>query len=106
MCFAQCSAKQTIIFTLDDFHHFTKRGRPTTLYNLLDALQAHHVRAAVVGITTDPNAVDGMEKRARSRFSHRKVVIPPPEDLASGDSKVPHRTCLHCTLFDIRKKQG
>lgn len=72
------------MFVLDDFHLFTKRGRPTTLYNLLDALQAHGVQAAVVGVSADHGAVDAMEKRARSRFSHRKVIVPPPCDVTDG----------------------
>ena len=81
---AACRAKQAAIFVLDDFHLFTRRGRPTTLYNLLDALQAHGVKAAVVATSVDHGAVDAMEKRARSRFSHRKVVVPPPCDVTDG----------------------
>ena len=71
-------ARKSVVFVLEDFHLFMKRARPTTLYNLLDSLQALHVTAAVIGVTHDQAAVDSMEKRARSRFSHRKVVLSLP----------------------------
>jgi hypothetical protein len=72
-------AEKSVIFVLEDFHLFMKRARPTTIYNLLDALQAHHVCAAVIGVSEDQGAVELMEKRARSRFSHRKVVLGKPQ---------------------------
>lgn len=70
---------------LADFHLFMRRTRPTTVYNLLDALQAHRVRAAVIGISVEQNAVDLMEKRARSRFSHRKVILSLPHSAAADE---------------------
>jgi hypothetical protein len=72
----ECRAGRSIVFILADFHLFMKRARPTTIYNLLDSLQALHVCAVVIGMSSDMNAVDYMEKRTRSRFSDKRVVIP------------------------------
>lgn len=36
------------------------------------------MHAAVVAVTCRHDAMELMEKRARSRFSHRKLVVAPP----------------------------
>lgn len=47
------------------------------LYNLLDALTSSQVQAAVLGVTCQWDVQDAMEKRVRSRFSSRRVLVPP-----------------------------
>ena len=62
---------------LDEFHEFTmtKTGKPrpkqSLLYNLFEA----SVRLAIIGITPFLDVTDLLEKRIRSRISHRKIMF-------------------------------
>ncbi|KAK3013977.1 hypothetical protein RJ639_008137, partial [Escallonia herrerae] len=75
-------AHKTVIFVLDEFDLFTQ-GKQRLLYSLLDAMQSVTSQAAVVGISCRLDADQLLEKRVRSRFSHRKLLFLPPskEDL-------------------------
>ena len=55
-------------------------AKQTLLYNLLDALAAARVSAAVLGLTSQHDVMDAMEKRVRSRFSSRRLLVPPLDD--------------------------
>ena len=66
---------RTAVFVLDDFHLFASKSRQGLLYNLLDAMQSDRARLAVVGVTPRHDVVESMEKRVRSRFSHRLVAV-------------------------------
>ncbi|KDD75244.1 hypothetical protein H632_c789p1, partial [Helicosporidium sp. ATCC 50920] len=72
---ALAAAQRSVVFVLDDFDGFARRSKQTLLYNLLDALQASRVRAAVVGVTARVDCVELLEKRVRSRFSHRLLSV-------------------------------
>ncbi|QDZ19561.1 subunit 4 of origin recognition complex [Chloropicon primus] len=73
---------KTVIFVLDCLDLYTTKQKQGLLYNLLDALQGSQAQAAVVGLSSRHDCLELMEKRARSRFSYRKVVTPapPPEE--------------------------
>ncbi|XP_034683673.1 origin of replication complex subunit 4 isoform X2 [Vitis riparia] len=75
-------AHKTIIFVLDEFDFFTQ-GKQRLLYSLLDAMQSVMSQAVVIGVSCRLDADQLLEKRVRSRFSHRKVLFLPPskEDL-------------------------
>jgi hypothetical protein len=75
------SMGRSAVFVLEELHLFLKRPRPTTVYNLLDSLQSYQVQSVVIGVTTELFALDHMEKRARSRFSHRQVELHLPCDV-------------------------
>ncbi|GAB2268504.1 origin recognition complex subunit 4 [Dionaea muscipula] len=70
-------AHKTIIFVLDEFDLFAQ-GKQRLLYSLLDAMQSVTSQAAVIGISCRLDADQLLEKRVRSRFSHRKLLFPPP----------------------------
>lgn len=72
--------RKPLIITLDDFDLFTARPRQAMLYCLLDAVQAASYGAglAVVGLTSRVDTVDLLEKRVKSRFSHRILHVRPP----------------------------
>lgn len=74
------SGRKPLVITLDDFDLFTARPRQAMLYCLLDAVQAASYGAglAVVGLTSRVDTVDLLEKRVKSRFSHRIVHVRPP----------------------------
>ena len=69
---------KTVIFVLDCLDLYTMKQKQGLLYNLLDTLQGSHAQAAVVGLSSRHDCLELMEKRARSRFSYRKVVMPAP----------------------------
>ncbi|KAK1351285.1 Origin of replication complex subunit 4 [Heracleum sosnowskyi] len=75
-------AHKTVIFVLDEFDLFAQ-GKQRLLYSLLDAMQSVSSQAVVVGISCRLDADQLLEKRVRSRFSHRKLLFLPPskEDL-------------------------
>ncbi len=79
---ASKGARKPLVITLDDFDLFTARPRQALLYCLLDAVQAASYGAglAVVGMTSRVDTVDLLEKRVKSRFSHRIVHVRPPRD--------------------------
>ncbi|SPO20423.1 related to Origin recognition complex subunit 4 [Ustilago trichophora] len=72
--------RKPLVITLDDFDLFTARPRQAMLYCLLDAVQAASYGAglAVVGLTSRVDTVDLLEKRVKSRFSHRILHVRPP----------------------------
>jgi origin recognition complex subunit 4 len=73
---------KSVIFILDEFDLFTSHPRQTLLYNLFDVAQARKAPIAVLGLTTKIDVVERLEKRVKSRFSHRYVHLPLPKNLA------------------------
>lgn len=73
-------AQRPLLIVLDAFEQFAQRPRQALLYCLLDAVQAgsYGPGLAVVGMTTRVDAGDALEKRVKSRFSHRIIHVHPP----------------------------
>ncbi|KAM0933341.1 putative origin recognition complex subunit 4, P-loop containing nucleoside triphosphate hydrolase [Dioscorea sansibarensis] len=92
-------AHKTLIFLLDEFDLFTQvvvfldlmaacqcfQGKQRLLYSLLDAMQTLSSQAVAVGVSCRLDADQLLEKRVRSRFSHRKLLFVP---LTTEDLKV------------------
>ncbi|KAJ5408151.1 hypothetical protein N7509_002034 [Penicillium cosmopolitanum] len=72
------TAAKSIIILLDEFDLFVTHPRQTLLYNLFDIAQARKAPIAVIGLTTKVDVTEMLEKRVKSRFSHRYVYIPLP----------------------------
>ena len=72
---------QSVIFVIDEFDLFATHGRQTLLYNLFDIAQAKKAPIAVLGLTTRIDVVDSLEKRVKSRFSHRYVYLSLPKSV-------------------------
>ncbi|KAJ0094981.1 hypothetical protein Patl1_15205 [Pistacia atlantica] len=70
-------AHKTIIFVLKEFDLFAQ-GKQRLLYSLLDAMQSVTSQAVVIGVSCRLDADQLLEKRVRSRFSHRKLLFLPP----------------------------
>lgn len=66
---------KSVIFVIDEFDLFAGHPRQTLLYNLFDIAQSRKAPIAVLGLTTRIDAVEGLEKRVKSRFSHRYVHL-------------------------------
>ncbi|KAL3428372.1 origin recognition complex subunit [Phlyctema vagabunda] len=72
---------KSVIFILDEFDLFTTHPRQTLLYNLFDIAQAKKAPIAVLGLTSRVDVVEALEKRVKSRFSHRYVHLSLPRSL-------------------------
>ncbi|KAJ5758724.1 hypothetical protein N7520_005880 [Penicillium odoratum] len=72
------TAAKSIIILLDEFDLFVTHPRQTLLYNLFDIAQARKAPIAVLGLTTKVDVTEMLEKRVKSRFSHRYVYLPLP----------------------------
>lgn len=70
-------AHKMIIFVLEEFDLFTQ-GKQRLLYSLLDAMQTLTSQSVVIGISCRLDADQLLEKRVRSRFSHKKLLFTPP----------------------------
>ncbi|KAK5721900.1 origin recognition complex subunit 4 [Elasticomyces elasticus] len=63
---------KSVVFILDEFELFATHPRQTLLYNLFDIAQSRKAPIAVLGLTTKIDVSEGLEKRVKSRFSHRE----------------------------------
>ncbi|KAL3965400.1 hypothetical protein ACCO45_002404 [Purpureocillium lilacinum] len=72
---------QSVIFVVDEFDMFAAHPRQTLLYNLFDIAQSRKAPIAVLGCTTRLDVVEMLEKRVKSRFSHRYVYLSLPRAL-------------------------
>lgn len=73
---------KSVIIILDEFDLFSYHPRQTLLYNLFDIAQARKAPVAVLGLTTKVDVTENLEKRVKSRFSHRYVFLPRPRTFA------------------------
>ncbi|QRV97621.1 origin recognition complex subunit 4 [Ceratobasidium sp. AG-Ba] len=85
-------ARPTVV-VLDAFDLFAEHARQALLYCLLDTVQSCRAGEgsrglAVVGITSRIDCITMLEKRVKSRFSHRIIRISPPVSLDSYTSLV------------------
>jgi origin recognition complex subunit 4 len=67
---------KSVIIIMDEFDLFATHARQTLLYNLLDIAQSRKAPIAVLGLTTKFDVTERLEKRVKSRFSHRYVHLP------------------------------
>lgn len=64
-----------IILVIEEFDLFCDRKNQTLLYNFFDVAQSAQVPIAVIGVTCRLDAVELLEKRVKSRFSHRQLHL-------------------------------
>ena len=66
---------KAVIFIMDEFDLFAHHPRQTLLYKLFDIAQSRKAPIAVLGLTTRIDVTNTLEKRVKSRFSHRYVHL-------------------------------
>ncbi|KAK2577230.1 hypothetical protein KPH14_003376 [Odynerus spinipes] len=66
-----------VIFILDEFDLFCTHHNQTLLYNLFDVAQSAQAPICVLGITCRLDVIELLEKRVKSRFSHRQIFLFP-----------------------------
>ena len=81
MATEQDITSQSVVFIIDEFDMFAAHPRQTLLYNLFDIAQSKKAPVAVLGCTTRLDVVELLEKRVKSRFSHRYVYLSLPKSL-------------------------
>eukprot|EP00958_Prasinococcus_capsulatus_P015616 scaffold1667_cov411-Prasinococcus_capsulatus_cf.AAC.2 len=69
---------RAVLVVMEEFDLFASHAKQTLLYNLLDLLQRGKVQMAVVGVSGRLDNLSLLEKRVRSRFSHRRLLCAPP----------------------------
>jgi origin recognition complex subunit 4 len=74
---------KSVIFILDEFELFASHPRQTLLYNLFDIAQSRKAPIAVLGLTTRIDVAESLEKRVKSRFSHRYVHLSSPKSFSA-----------------------
>jgi origin recognition complex subunit 4 len=75
------TTSKSVVFIIDEFDLFVTHARQTLLYNLFDIAQSKKAPIAVLGVTTRIDVVESLEKRVKSRFSHRYVYLSLPKSL-------------------------
>jgi origin recognition complex subunit 4 len=70
-----------VIFILDSFDEFLSHPRQALLYNLFDIAQSRKAPIAVICLGRQVNAIDGLEKRVKSRFGGRIKQVSRPAEL-------------------------
>ncbi len=81
-CVTELRKKNTpILFVLDEFQRFVHvtHGQ-TVLYSIFNLLQDAALRGAAVCITPHIDVTDHLEKRVKSRFCHRQVLVRVPKE--------------------------
>ncbi|XP_041834241.1 origin recognition complex subunit 4 [Melanotaenia boesemani] len=69
------SSSRPVLFVLDEFDLFAHHKNQTLLYNLFDVSQSAQAPIAVVGTTCRLDVLELLEKRVKSRFSHRQIHL-------------------------------
>nr|XP_023016496.1 origin recognition complex subunit 4 isoform X2 [Leptinotarsa decemlineata] len=73
----QKHTSKSVIFILEEFDLFCSHHNQTLLYNLFDVSQSAQAPICVLGITCRLDVIELLEKRVKSRFSHRQIFLFP-----------------------------
>ncbi|NWU83733.1 ORC4 protein, partial [Onychorhynchus coronatus] len=69
------SSSCPVLFVLEEFDLFVHHKNQTLLYNLLDISQSAQAPVTVIGLTCRQDILELLEKRVKSRFSHRQIYL-------------------------------
>ncbi|KAG0206144.1 origin recognition complex subunit 4 [Mortierella sp. GBA30] len=99
-------AQYPIIFILDEFDLFAQHTKQSLLYNLFDVAQSAEWPVAVIGVTCRMDALELLEKRVKSRFSHRHYYTFPPNTYHDYVEICQNALLLSPTDLGIRHDDG
>uniref|UniRef100_A0A1B0A7I8 Origin recognition complex subunit 4 n=1 Tax=Glossina pallidipes TaxID=7398 RepID=A0A1B0A7I8_GLOPL len=71
---------KSVVFILEEFDLFCAHHNQTLLYNLFDVSQSAQAPVCILGITCRLDVIELLEKRVKSRFSHRQIFLFPNAD--------------------------
>ncbi|KAJ1839986.1 origin recognition complex subunit 4 [Coemansia sp. RSA 2703] len=64
-----------VLFILEEFDLLAQHPKQSLLYTLFDIAQSQQTPIAVLGVTARIDVMDLLEKRVKSRFSHRQIHV-------------------------------
>lgn len=67
--------KKSVLFVLDEFDSFCHHKKQTLLLNLFDVAQSPQLPVCVIGLTSRTDIMQLLEKRVKSRFTHRQLHL-------------------------------
>ncbi|KAJ2401642.1 origin recognition complex subunit 4 [Coemansia sp. RSA 2559] len=82
-----------VLFILEEFDLLAQHPKQSLLYTLFDIAQSQQTPIAVLGVTARIDVMDLLEKRVKSRFSHRQIHIHSTQSLS--DFKLILRNALY-----------
>lgn len=91
-----------IIFIVENFDLFCSHHNQQLLYGLFDVVQSALTPVCVLGVSTRYDVIEQLEKRVKSRFSHRQIFLNP--DSEDFDEYVKHFKQVLKVPEDIGKK--
>jgi len=77
-----------LIFIIDEIDLFCTHHNQTLLYNLFDVAQSAQTPICVLGITSRLDVIELLEKRVKSRFSHRQIFMLPDSENLQGFASI------------------
>lgn len=66
---------KSVIYILEEFDLFCSHANQTLIYNLFDVAQSAQAPICVIGLTRRYDVIEMLEKRVKSRFSHRQIFL-------------------------------
>ncbi|KAJ2394754.1 origin recognition complex subunit 4 [Coemansia sp. RSA 2603] len=69
------SSMPPVLFVLEEFDLLAQHPKQSLLYTLFDIAQSQQTPIAVLGVTARIDVMDLLEKRVKSRFSHRQIHV-------------------------------
>ncbi|KAI8326085.1 origin recognition complex, subunit 4 [Martensiomyces pterosporus] len=82
-----------VLFILEEFDLLAQHPKQSLLYTLFDIAQSQQTPIAVLGVTARIDVMDLLEKRVKSRFSHRQIHVQNSQSLEDFTSIA--RSSLH-----------
>jgi origin recognition complex subunit 4 len=64
-----------VLFLFEDIDYYIETTKQVLLYKILDMLQYCAIKFAFVATSMKVDIADSFEKRVKSRFSHRQVLL-------------------------------
>ncbi|KAJ2743658.1 origin recognition complex subunit 4 [Coemansia sp. BCRC 34301] len=93
-----------VLFILEEFDLLAQHPKQSLLYTLFDIAQSQQTPIAVLGVTARIDVMDLLEKRVKSRFSHRQIYVQCPQK--KSDFVKIARSALHIGASDDRVTKG
>lgn len=66
---------KSVVYILEEFDLFCAHANQTLIYNLFDVAQSAQAPICVIGLTRRYDVIEMLEKRVKSRFSHRQIFL-------------------------------
>ncbi|PVI06254.1 hypothetical protein DM02DRAFT_552771 [Periconia macrospinosa] len=95
---------RAVIFVMDEFDLFAQHARQTLLYNLFDIAQSRKAPIAVLGLTTRIDVANSLEKRVKSRFSHRYVHLSLARTFSAFQDMCKANLLIHADQLSIAER--